>query len=82
VCLFGEVTDGEMVLSAAGRMLVTEWNSLPDRFPMIELDAFVVMPNHVHNCWPRLRVVHQGMFRPSCDRTDNGLNLITFKGGR
>jgi len=37
-----------MVLSAAGQMLVTEWNVLPHRFPMIGLDAFIVMPNHVH----------------------------------
>ena len=25
-----------------------EWDSLPRRFPTLRLDAFVVMPNHVH----------------------------------
>ncbi len=29
-------------------LLVQEWNELPKRFPTEELDAFVVMPNHVH----------------------------------
>jgi len=24
------------------------WHSLPDRFPLVSLDEFVVMPNHVH----------------------------------
>ncbi|WP_298482655.1 transposase [uncultured Chloroflexus sp.] len=47
-CLFGEVVDGEMRLNDAGRMVWDEWDALPDRFPGLELDAFVVMPNHVH----------------------------------
>ncbi|MCL4557767.1 MAG: transposase [Deltaproteobacteria bacterium] len=30
------------------QILVDEWHSLAHRFPNIELDEFVVMPNHVH----------------------------------
>ena len=29
-------------------IVTTVWFSLPERFPTITLDAFVVMPNHVH----------------------------------
>ncbi len=29
-------------------MLRKLWDKLPSKFPMIELDEFVVMPNHVH----------------------------------
>jgi len=29
-------------------MIHSVWNSLPDRFPSIKLDEFVIMPNHVH----------------------------------
>lgn len=47
-CLFGEVVDGEMRLNDAGQMVQAEWNALPDRFPSVGRDAFVVMPNHVH----------------------------------
>jgi hypothetical protein len=47
-CLFGQVVDGDMGLNAAGQMLVTQWNALPNRFPTIELDASAVMPDHVH----------------------------------
>ena len=46
--LFGDVVAGGMQLNDAGRMVEQEWLNLPDRFPSIELDAFVVMPNHVH----------------------------------
>lgn len=46
--LFGDVLDREMRLNDAGRMVVAEWKMLPQRFPNVVLDAFVVMPNHVH----------------------------------
>jgi REP element-mobilizing transposase RayT len=46
--LFGEIAEGDMRLNDAGRMIWAEWDALPLRFPTIELDAFVVMPNHVH----------------------------------
>ncbi len=45
---FGKVVNGEMRLNDAGRMVLAEWNRLPERFPHLVLDAFVVMPNHVH----------------------------------
>jgi len=47
-CLFGEVVGDGMHLNDAGRMVLAEWDALPVRFPAVELDAFVVMPNHVH----------------------------------
>ncbi len=48
LCLFGSVVDEEMVLSDAGRMVRLIWEALVDRFPVVELDGFVVMPKHVH----------------------------------
>jgi len=47
-CLFGEIVDGKMSVGDAGRIVESEWRRLSDRFPSVELDAFVVMPNHVH----------------------------------
>jgi len=47
-CLFGQVVSGEMRLNDAGRMTWGEWRALGDRFPAVELDEFVVMPNHIH----------------------------------
>ena len=48
LCLFGDVTDGEAQLTNAGEMIQQIWHAIPDRFPTIEMDEFVVMPNHVH----------------------------------
>jgi putative transposase len=47
-CLFGDVVDGVMRLNGAGRMVAVEWALLPKRFPNVQLDAMVVMPNHLH----------------------------------
>ena len=47
-CLFGEIVDGEMRLNEVGRIADEQWYALPQRFPQLELDAYVVMPNHIH----------------------------------
>jgi len=47
-CLLGEVINGEMQLSRYGETVQFNWNILPKRYPNVELDAFIVMPNHVH----------------------------------
>ncbi len=47
-CLFGEVVDGVMRLNAAGRMVAFAWQAIADHFPQVDVDAFVVMPNHMH----------------------------------
>ncbi|HEY9635304.1 MAG TPA: transposase [Coleofasciculaceae cyanobacterium] len=47
-CLFGEITKGLMQLNDAGQMVEKAWLQLPQRFPLIVTDEFVVMPNHFH----------------------------------
>ncbi|WP_224410498.1 transposase [Oscillatoria salina] len=34
--------------SEAGEMVQTVWNEIPEHYPGVELDAFVVMPDHIH----------------------------------
>ncbi|MCI0596714.1 MAG: hypothetical protein L0Z48_09285, partial [candidate division Zixibacteria bacterium] len=46
--LFGGIKNGGMELNPAGQMVQTVWEELPRRFPDIELDEFIIMPNHVH----------------------------------
>ena len=45
---FGEIADGIMQLSSVGALAHQHWHEIPDRFPYAQLDAWVVMPNHVH----------------------------------
>ncbi|MCJ2541532.1 transposase [Thermostichus vulcanus] len=47
-CLFGEIHAGDMFLNDAGLILYDVWYGLPNHYLHIELDAFVVMPNHIH----------------------------------
>jgi putative transposase len=47
-CLFGEIANGEMQLSPEGQIAENAWRNLPAHFPHITLDAFVIMPNHIH----------------------------------
>lgn len=49
-CFFGEIIDGEMILSEMGKIAKSEWLKSPEIRPdmNIELDEYQVMPNHVH----------------------------------
>lgn len=47
-CFFGNIVSREMQLNDAGMMVQSMWEELPSRFANLELDAFVVMPNHIH----------------------------------
>jgi len=46
--LFGEICDGSMKLNGAGQAAQAHWQRLARHFTHIQLDVFVVMPNHVH----------------------------------
>src|SRR4051794_1453817 len=45
---FGQVVTGQMKHNPAGDMLAEWWQRVPSKFPSVHLDAFVVMPNHLH----------------------------------
>jgi len=46
--LFGRIRDGTMLLNPLGEIADRVWHEFAERHPETELDAFVVMPNHVH----------------------------------
>jgi REP element-mobilizing transposase RayT len=47
-CLFGQVIEGVMQLNEYGWIVHDEWVRTADVRPNVELDLFVVMPNHLH----------------------------------
>ncbi len=47
-CTFGEVVDRQVRLNEYGRVVEEEWAQTAIVRPYVVLDAFVVMPNHVH----------------------------------
>jgi REP-associated tyrosine transposase len=46
--LFGWIVDSELWLGTRGEVVDACWREVPEHYPQVELDAFVVMPNHVH----------------------------------
>ena len=48
LCLLGEIAPGTMCLSDSGSIVWNCWHRLVEHYPDLELDAFVIMPNHVH----------------------------------
>ncbi len=47
-CLLGEITDGEARLNDAGQMVGKWWKELTNKFQSVELDEYIIMPNHFH----------------------------------
>ena len=45
---FGIIRDAEVELSPIGILAEKFWLEIPEHFPFVELDEFVVMPNHLH----------------------------------
>ena len=54
VCILGQITpcseyrQGEMVLNPAGEIVRQAILNIPNSYPGVLLDKFVIMPNHVH----------------------------------
>ena len=47
-CLLGSIEEGRVHLSEIGVVVEKTLKELPKRFPGVQLDAFIIMPNHVH----------------------------------
>ena len=47
-CLFGTISEGEVLLNDIGRIVSNCWMELANHFPYIRIDEYIVMPNHLH----------------------------------
>ncbi len=45
---FGEIQNGKMILNKYGEIVGNQWLWLPWQYPYLELDKFIIMPNHMH----------------------------------
>lgn len=48
VCNLGKIENGEMILSAFGNIVETEWHKSFDIRKELFLDECIIMPNHLH----------------------------------
>lgn len=47
-CLFCSLKNAEVQPNQAGQMIMKWWSELPNKFHGVEVDEFIVMPNHIH----------------------------------
>jgi len=66
-CLFGDITNGKMILNECGKIVRNEWLKTAKIRREIKLDAYVVMPDHFHGiliinncCTGTARRIHNG----------------------
>ena len=45
---FGEIEKGTMILNKLGVTVRKYWKNIPSHFANVELDEFIIMPNHIH----------------------------------
>ncbi len=72
--IFGAIVGNRCELNELGRRVEEYWREMPAKYPELELDEFVVMPNHFHAI-VRIR------FRPANKEHHLGFLLGRFKGG-
>ncbi|MCX7876665.1 MAG: hypothetical protein N2321_10940 [Melioribacteraceae bacterium] len=45
---FGKIENEKMILNELGKIADKYWLEIPNHFSIVELDYYVVMPNHIH----------------------------------
>ncbi|BAY76754.1 hypothetical protein NIES25_32110 [Nostoc linckia NIES-25] len=78
-CLFGNVVKGKMQLNCLGHIAFNCWQTIPDHFPHVELDSFVVMPNHLHGI---LIITNKPVGAQQCCALNQHLDCNTEKFGK
>jgi REP element-mobilizing transposase RayT len=63
--LFGTIRNAALDATPAGRIVNERWLALPEHHPGVVLDAFVVMPDHVHG----IIIIDRPAPPPSADET-------------
>ena len=48
ICFFGKIEKDKVILSDAGKVAVSKLIDLQKHFPYLDIDEYVVMPNHIH----------------------------------
>lgn len=84
--LFGQICDGRNTLTRLGEAARMQWTQIPLHYPSVELDYFVVMPNHVHGILILTRPAQNnsntavGQLKPPQSRS-LGMIVNHYKGG-
>lgn len=70
---FGKIENGKMILNDLGNVVDNGWKEIPIHFKNVELDYYVIMPNHVHG----IIIITECRDAINCVSTDNRTGGIT-----
>ncbi|MGH7801433.1 MAG: transposase [Thermodesulfobacteriota bacterium] len=45
---FGKIESGKMILNQYGEIVERHWKEMPNYYKNVEIDEFIIMPNHIH----------------------------------
>ncbi len=45
---FGKIKEDKMMMNGFGKIAEKFWKEIPEHFDFVNLDEFVIMPNHIH----------------------------------
>jgi len=76
---FGEITKGKMEYTPVGEIAGFFWAKIPDHFPHVILDEFIIMPNHIHGIL-KLDYSSTGTFIETPIGTCHGMSLLSNDG--
>jgi len=76
-CLFGDIVNNKIILNQNGLLINENWKQLINKFS-IELDEFVIMPNHVHG----IIVIKQNIVGVSFMKPDQLKSEMIFNIGK
>jgi REP element-mobilizing transposase RayT len=48
VKVFGYIKEDEVILNSQGKIAFECWNDIPAHFSSVEIDEFIIMPDHIH----------------------------------
>ena len=71
-CLLGKIINNKMALNNIGETVEFTWLDLPNHNKNIELDHFVIMPNHIHGI---INIVGAGS-QPALNQNNISINNI------
>lgn len=75
-CFFGEVVHDEVKLNDIWKIVESVWLEIPDHFSNIELDEFVIMPNHLHGILYIVETSIYGVSNKRLDTMNNDLHAM------
>jgi hypothetical protein len=61
--LFGQITDSSMQLNPLGEIVKSSWEDIPQHYPQVNNEVFIVMPNHIHG----IVMIHEVTGRAGCE---------------